>query len=111
MKDYTDVINDLNAGITASTLTAVVCEAASRVLTNEKAAEVTLTLKLKPLKGSQNQLQVESIIKNKMPTAKGDKSETVSDETVMYVNAKGEMSIVPDNAVELPGMSREPMNA
>ena len=46
-----------------------------------------------------------------MPTAKGDKSETVSDETVMYVNAKGEMSIVPDNAVELPGMIREPMNA
>ena len=70
MKDYTDVINDLNAGITASTLTAVVCEAASRVLTNEKAAEVTLTLKLKPLKGTQNQLQIESIIKNKMPTAK-----------------------------------------
>lgn len=58
MKDYTDVINDLNAGITASTLTAVVCEAASRVLTNEKDAEVTLTLKLKPLKGTHNQLQV-----------------------------------------------------
>ena len=109
MKDYTDVINDLNAGVTASTLTAVVCEAASRVLTNEKAAEVTLTLKLKPLKGTQNQLQVESLIKHKMPTAKGDKS--VSDETVMYVNAKGEMSIVPDTAVELPGMSRKPMNA
>ena len=107
MKDYTDVINDLNAGITASTLTAVVCEAASRVLTNEKAAEVTLTLKLKPLKGT----QVESLIKHKMPTAKFDKSEPVSDETVMYVNAKGEMSIVPDNAVELPGMSRKPMNA
>lgn len=107
MKDYTDVISDLNAGVTASTLTAVVCEAASRVLANEKAAEVTLTLKLKPLKGTQNQLQVESIIKNKMPTAKGDKSETVSDETVMYVNAKGEMSIVPDNAIELPGMSHE----
>ena len=77
------------------------------MLTNEKAAEVTLTLKLKPLKGTHNQLQVESIIKNKMPTAKGDKSETVSDETVMYVNAKGEMSIVPDTAVELPGMSLE----
>ena len=55
MKDYTDVINDLNAGITASTLTAVLCEAASRVLANEKPGEVTLTLKLKPLKGTQNQ--------------------------------------------------------
>ncbi|WP_082159875.1 single-stranded DNA-binding protein [Cardiobacterium hominis] len=51
----------------------------------------------------------ESTIKHKMPTAKGDKSETVADETVLYVNAKGEMSIVPDNAVELPGMN--PMNA
>ena len=40
-----------------------------------------------------------------MPTAKGDKSETVADETVLYVNAKGEMSIVPDNAIELPGMN------
>ena len=50
-----------------------------------------------------------SLIKHKMPTAKGDKSETVSDETVMYVNSKGEMSIVPDNAVELPGMN--PINA
>ena len=111
MKDYTDVISDLNAGVTASTLTAVLCEAASRVLANEKPGEVTLTLKLKPLKGTQNQLQVESTIKHKMPTAKGDKSETVADETVLYVNAKGEMSIVPDNAVELPGMSRKPMNA
>ena len=55
MKDYTDVISDLNAGVTASTLTAVLCEAASRVLANEKPGEVTLTLKLKPLKGTQNQ--------------------------------------------------------
>ena len=29
MKDYTDVISYLNAGVTASTLTAVLCEAAS----------------------------------------------------------------------------------
>lgn len=107
MKNYTDVIDDLNAGTTAGVLTAVLREAASRVLANEKPGEVALVLKLKPLKGAPSQVQVESIIKHKMPTAKGDKSETVSDETVMYVNSKGDMSIVPDNAVELPGMNRE----
>ena len=40
-----------------------------------------------------------------MPTVKGDKAETVIDETVMYVSSKGDLTIVPDTAVELPGMT------
>ncbi|WP_392406378.1 hypothetical protein ACF3OJ_03110 [Cardiobacterium hominis] len=105
MKNYTDVINDINAGTTADALSLILREAASRVLENAKPGEVTLTLKLKPLKGAQNQLSVESITKYKMPTLKGDKAETSADETLMYVSAKGDLTIIPDTAVELPGMA------
>ena len=38
MKNYTDVINDINAGTTADALSLILREAASRVLENAKAA-------------------------------------------------------------------------
>ena len=40
-----------------------------------------------------------------MPTLKGDKAETSADETLMYVSAKGDLTIIPDTTVELPGMA------
>jgi len=104
-RNITDVLGDLNAGVTADILTNTLREAASRALEQERGAEVALTLKLKPVKGAHNQLSIETIIKNKMPTVKGDKAETVIDETVMYVSAKGDLTIIPDTAVELPGMA------
>ena len=107
MKTYTDVINDLNGGLIADTLTVVLREAASRVHTHGKAGEVNLTLKLKPIKAATAtpQVLVEATSKHKMPTIKGDKSETSTDETIMYISAKGDLTIVPDTAVELPGMT------
>lgn len=110
MKTYTDVINDLNGGMIADTLTAVLSEAASRVHTHGKAGEVSLILKLKPVKGAiaTPQILIEAVSKHKMPTIKGDKSETSADETLMYISAKGDLSIIPEVAVELPCMNTNP---
>lgn len=105
-KEYIDVLNEHNGGVTADTLTAYLRELASRVLANNKQGELTLTLKLKPVKGSQNQAEVESIIKHKMPTIKGDKAETAADTMIMYVSSKGDLSATPQNEYDLPGITQ-----
>lgn len=103
---FDDVVECLNAGIVADTLTQTLRELVTRVLANKKAGELSLTLKVKGLANTADQVSVDSIIKYKMPTSKGDKSENSTDTTVMYADSKGNLTITPRQEYDLPGIKK-----
>lgn len=106
MKAYTNVVEELASGSVAELLSATVSDTAKRVLTNDRAGEITLTLKIKPVKGSQTQVVVDSTVKYKMPTLKGNKGEEATDSTLMHVSSKGDLSVTPHVEYRLPGVDQ-----
>ena len=109
MKPYSHVVEELASGSVADLLTGTVADTAKRVLANDRAGEITLTLKIKPVKGSQTQVVIDSTVKYKMPTLKGNKGEEATDSTLMHVSSKGELSVTPHAEYTLPGADR-PVN-
>lgn len=98
-------LDDYNGGATADVLTANLRECVSRVLANKKPGELSLTLKIKQLKGSDTQVEIEAITKHKMPTVKGDKAETAADTSVMHADGKGNLSYIAPKEYSLPHMA------
>ena len=102
MKEFIEVVGELNAGIVNSTLTTQLRDTVQRVLHNRKQGEVALKLVVKPVDGSETQVLIEATHSNKMPTAKGNKAETATDSMVMHASVRGDLSVTP-HKVTTPG--------
>lgn len=100
---FNEVLDALNSGIVADTATMTLRDAVSRTLNTGKQSEITITLKIKPVANTADQVSVDSTLKHKMPTMKGSKSEDSTDTTVMYADSKGNLTLFPRKQYSLPG--------
>jgi hypothetical protein len=99
MTDIPEFFSELGAGVFEEKLARILSETASAVMANNKEGEVTLKFKIKPI--SSSQAKIAHAIEFKAPTLNGQKSEKNLTDTVMYVGAKGKMSLFPENQTQM----------
>lgn len=99
MSEVEAFISELDAGIFEEKLARILGDTALAAMQNSKEGEVTLKFKIKPM--SQSQANVSHTIEYKAPTKNGKKSETNTTATLLYVGAKGKMSLFPDNQTQM----------
>lgn len=99
MSEVAEFLSELGAGTFDEKLQRTLNEVASLVMTNNREGEVTLKFKMKPI--SSSQAKITHTIDFKAPTINGQKSEKNTTETVMYVGAKGKLSLFPENQTQM----------
>lgn len=99
MSDVAEFIGELDAGVFEEKLARILGDTALAAMANSKEGEVTLKFKIKPM--SQSQANVSHTIEFKAPTKNGKKSETNTTATLLYVGAKGKMSLFPENQTQM----------
>lgn len=99
MSELNEFLSELGAGVFEEKLKRVLGETAMAVMTNNREGEITLKFKMKPI--SSSQAKVIHAIEFKAPTQNGVKSEKNTTDTVMYVGAKGKLSLFPENQTQM----------
>lgn len=99
MSDVAEFIGELDAGVFEEKLARILGDTAMAAMANSKEGEVTLKFKIKPM--SPSQANVSHTIEFKAPTKNGKKSETNTTATLLYVGAKGKMSLFPENQTQM----------
>lgn len=99
MSETAEFIGELDAGVFEEKLLRILGDTAMAAMTNSKEGEITLKFKIKPM--SQSQANVTHTIEFKAPTKNGKKSETNTTSTLLYVGAKGKMSLFPENQTQM----------
>lgn len=99
MSQVNEFIGELDAGVFEEKLTRILGDTAMAAMVNSKEGEVTVKFKIKPM--SQSQANVSHTIEFKAPTKNGKKSETNTTATLLYVGAKGKMSLFPENQTQM----------
>jgi len=93
--DFTLTMQELDAGIFASKLSAAIKEAALGTITHSKQGKVTLTFTMKRI-GESNQLMLAHKMSYSQPTARGSRGEESETSTALYVAGNGAVSVMPD---------------
>lgn len=96
--DFTETLQDLDAGVFVQKLSRAVQEAAEATVyqgDNNKKGKVTVELTMKRIEGSQ-QLALEHKLIYEKPTRRGKSREEDSTSTALYVGQRGRLSIMPD---------------
>lgn len=98
--DATDLLKELDAGLLASKLTAIVKETALAVAEHGKKGQVSVTLDMARI-GETMQVSLSHKLAYKRPTKKGVAQGHDTDIVPVYVNGKGEVSILPHNQLNI----------
>ena len=101
--DVPDFINELDGGQLEHMLSVALSDVASSVVDREKKGEVTVTLKMQHIRGT-NQVEVHHTTKFKRPTMTGTVSEEAKGSTVFFVARFGKLSIAQ---MPLPGQGKQ----
>lgn len=99
-------VGDLGAGVVEEKLSHILSEVAGAVTDHSKQGKVKIEFNIKQI-GSGNQVMVSAKIGFSRPTARGDKSETDSTQTAMYVGTRGKMTIFPEDQTDMFNTSNE----
>lgn len=99
--DVQTFISELGAGVTEQALSAVLSDVAGAVVDHHKQGKVSLEMTFKQV-GNPNgdQVAIAAKLKFSRPTARGNKSEEDTIETVMYVGSHGKLSQFPENQLD-----------
>jgi len=98
--DFTETLQELDAGILVSKLSNALANTALGVLQHNKKGKVILTIDLDRI-GESSQINVSHKIVYQQPTLRGKSMEEDTTVTPMHVNKHGHMSIAPDTQLDL----------
>lgn len=98
--DVSEFVSDLDAGVLERQLSVALSQSAAAAVDNQKQAEVTLKLVLKPIPGT-HQVHVQHTLVFKKPTATGKTAEEASQTTTMHVGKFGRLSLSPESQLDL----------
>lgn len=98
--DVPDLIQELDGGNFERMLSIALSQSAAAAIDNGKPAEVSVTFKLKPIKGT-HQLHCEHALVFKKPTANGKASEQATQTTTLHVGKFGSLSLMPESQYSL----------
>lgn len=99
-RDITEILEDLDGGTLSEKLSRALGAVALMAVENERSGELQLTLKVKPLRGSQ-QVQISHKIRSEHPKRNGSRIETDENVTLMYVGPRGVMTINPPDQTDM----------
>ena len=99
MKDITEIISELDAGVFSGKISRALADTALSVTTHGREGKVVIELKLKQI-GESSQVNIAHKIKYNRPTHRGKISEEDTTETAMHVGPKGALSIFPENQLD-----------
>lgn len=91
-----EFINDLEAGGVEEKLSHMLSMVALGVVQHNKAGKVTVQFDIKQVTKGGRQVAVAHKLSFSQPTAGGKKSEEDTQETIMFVNRGGNMTIMPE---------------
>lgn len=100
--DIGEFFTDLDAGIFAQKLSKAISQCAGSSIDLGRSSKITIELSFKQL-GSSHQVSVSHNLKYKVPTSKGDLTETNSTSTPMHVGTGGKVTLFPENQGQLFG--------
>jgi hypothetical protein len=98
-----ELLQDLDAGRIPAKLSAILKETALGVINHgdgKKNGKVSIDFTLSRMKNSNTQINLDHKIKYKRPTAKGKTEGDETDSTTVYVNATGDISIMPHSQID-----------
>ena len=98
--DFTQTLNDLDAGIFAAKVSAAVQQVALGVVEHGREGEIVIKLKMKTI-GESHQVQLNHSLIYKRPTKRGKKSEEDDTSTALYVGRGGSLSIMPASQTDM----------
>jgi len=90
--DVASVITDLDGGHFEALLSVAMSRTAAAVVDHQKKGEVTIKLKLEPIKGT-HQVRVAHSVEHKHATAFGKAAEVAEGATVLHVSKGGALSL------------------
>ena len=98
--DINEFFGDLEGGLLADKLSAILSEVAGAVMDHSRKGNVTIKLDFSRL-GKSGQVMVGSDLQFTRPTEHGKKSEQTKLETSMYVGQKGKLTFFPEDQSQL----------
>lgn len=98
--DVSEFITDLDGGQFDRKLSIALSAAAAAAVDNQKASEVTVKMKLKPIGGS-HMVHCEHTLSYKKPTEAGSTSEDETRVTTLHVGKFGKLSLAPENQLSM----------
>lgn len=93
--DVSEFITDLDGGQFERMLSVALSQSAAAAVDKQRAAEVTIKLKLDPISGS-HMVHVGHTLTFKKPTELGDTTEKASRTTTLHVGKFGRLTLVPE---------------
>jgi len=94
--DVSEFITDLDGGQFERMLSVALSKSAAAAVDNQKTAEVTIKLKLKPIGGS-HMVHIDHTLTFKRPTETGESSEKAQRVTTLHVGKFGKLTLVPES--------------
>jgi hypothetical protein len=98
--DVHSFLDDLDGGVLAQKIGAILSEVALGVVTHHKNGKVNLQFDLKQI-GQSNQVAISHSLNFSRPTRRGKISEEETLETPMHVNTGGKLTLFPENQGQL----------
>ncbi len=93
-QSFSELLDDLDAGIFEQKITTALAEAALGVVTTGKKGKVVITLDLKRI-GDSNQVELMHGLRYIKPTGKGKVTEEDNTATPLHVGTRGHLSLFP----------------
>lgn len=103
-----EFIADLEAGVVEEKLSHMLSMVALGVVQHNKAGKVTLQLDMKQVSKGSRQVTLSHKLSFSQPTSGGKKSEEDTQETIMFVNRGGNMTIMPETQGSLIDRQGQP---
>lgn len=98
--DFTETLNDLDAGIFSQKLGAAIQKVALGVVETDKEGEVVITLKMKRI-GDSHQVKCDHTLKFTAPTRRGKLIEHDKTTTPLHVGRGGRLTIMPEQQTDM----------
>lgn len=93
MTDVNQFMSEIGGGVFAEQIASALSDVAANVMLHNKAGKVTISFDLKKMNGDTSQVMIKHKLDYKVPTNRGQRTETGTTETPMYVGRAGKMSI------------------
>jgi len=101
MTDAKQFISEIGGGVFAEQISSALSDVAANVMMHNKGGKVTITFDLKKMNGDTSQVMIKHKLDYKVPTNRGQRTETGTTETPMYVGRGGKMTIANEAQTDM----------
>ena len=102
LTNIAELLGDMNGGTVAQVMEIALSDAALGVLSAGKKSKANVSLDINLLRiGESQQVTAVAKLKYKIPTMRGDRSETYAIDTPLYVGRDGKLTVLPENQIDI----------